>query len=368
MSLKRRAPESCGFKAGGLAAADAVVAAAVADRVFPGAVAAVVKEDALVHLHPFGGLSDDGQAEPVVDDTIYDLASLTKVLATTAAAMRLVDVGRLDVSWPVARVLPEFHGDAKDRVTVAHLLSHASGLPRWAPLYRELAGSAAYVSCVAAMDLEYEPGSRSVYSDLGFILLGGVLERLAGEPLDVFVRREVFTPLAMTETLYLPPSSSWPRIAPTEHDPWRGRLLRGEVHDENAYAMGGVAPHAGLFGTAADVARFVAAVLAGGVGEGGRAFGEPTLERFVTPCGVPGSSYALGWDMPSGEASAAGRKMSRRAIGHLGFTGTSFWIDRERRLGVILLSNHVHPHRPAGPGPMRAVRAAFADAVVDALA
>jgi CubicO group peptidase (beta-lactamase class C family) len=343
MSLPRRPSASYGFRPGALEAADGVIAAAVRDRIFPGAVAAVVREDALVHLRAFGRFAYAAEASPVVDDTIYDLASLTKVLTTTTLAMCLVERGVLDVASPVQRVVPEFRGAGKDRVTIAHLLSHASGLPGWAPLFEQATGAGAILARVASLDLDYEPGTKSVYSDLGFILLGAVIERLAGGPLDALAEARVFGPLGMSETRYLPPAGWKPRIAPTEEDPRRGRLLQGEVDDENAFAMGGVAPHAGLFGTASDVARFVAMVLGNGALAGVRIFERDTLDLFAAGSGVPGSSYALGWDMPSGEVSSAGQRMSRRAIGHLGFTGTSFWIDRESALGVILLSNHVHP-------------------------
>jgi CubicO group peptidase (beta-lactamase class C family) len=351
--------------AGDFSAADQVLEAAIGARAFPGAVLAAGRDRAVDHLKAFGRLSYDPGDPPADPHTIYDLASLTKVIVTTTMAMLLVDEGRLDVSWPLARLVPEFRGEpAKQRVTLAHLLSHASGLPAWAPLYEGTSGKDAFVARIASMDLMGEPGTRSVYSDLGFILLGAALERAAGATLETFASERILGPLGMSETRYLPPPAWRRQIAPTEDDPWRGRVLRGEVHDENAHAMGGVAPHSGLFGTAPDLARFAMAILAGGIADGRRFIREDTRRLFFTPCGIPGSSYALGWDMPSGESSTAGRLMSRRSIGHLGFTGTSVWIDPDRRLFVILLSNRVHPTR--ANDPMRAVRAAVADAVVTA--
>lgn len=364
MRLPRALPEERGFAPGGLGQVDRVVEEAVEARAFPGAVLAVARGGALVHLRPFGRHAYEPGSPRVGEDAIYDLASLTKVVATTTVAMSLCDEGRLGLEQRVADLVPGFSGGAKDRVTVSHLLSHSSGLDWWAPLYRELRSPEAYVRRVVASDLAYEPGSRSVYSDLGFILLGEVVERAGGEPLRSLVDRRVLRPLGMAETTYLPGPTLLPRIPPTEQDPWRGRLLRGEVHDENAHAMGGVAPHAGLFGTAEDLVRLAVALLAGGrLGDGCLARAE-TVERFTRRAGVPGSTRALGWDTP-GEASSAGELMSPRSFGHTGFTGTSLWADPERGLAVVLLTNRVHPSRENQA--IRRVRPAVADAVVRAL-
>lgn len=328
------------------------------DRVFPGGVFAAQRKGEPVHVHAAGHLTYDEAAPPVILDTIYDLASLTKVLVTTTVAMILVDEGALDVAAPVSHLVPEVCGGGLDRVTLAHLLSHSSGLPAWAPLYLDTTGKDAYVQRIAALGLEREPGTASVYSDLGFILLGVALERAAGATLDALAARRVFRPLGMSNRItYRPDPSLRPQIAPTENDPWRGRLVHGEVHDENAYAMGGVAGHAGLFGPIRDVVLFALAILEGGAPLVRR----ETLDRFAAPCGVPGSSYGLGWDHPAGATSSAGRLFSRASIGHLGFTGTSLWIDREAGAFVILLANSVHPTR--GNAGLREVRAALADAV-----
>lgn len=313
---------------------------------------AVGDREGLIHVHPFGRLTYDADARPVTAATIYDLASLTKVVATTTMAMILVDEGRLDLDRPV-----------REGVTVRHLLTHSSGLPALAPFFKEIRGKDAYVERIQAMDLEYPPGSRSVYSDPGIILLGAVLEQVAGEPLEAFIQRRVLGPLGMKDTMFLPLPRLLPRIAPTEVDPWRGRLVHGEVHDENAFAMGGIAPHAGLFGTAGDLSRFAQMMLDGGTGG---MVSRETIELFTRKAGIPESDRALGWDTKSAEGSSAGTLLSPSSFGHTGFTGTSIWIDPERRIYVILLTNRVHPTRENDL--IREARPAVADAVVRALA
>lgn len=366
MMLHREAPEEAGLRGEGLAEVDSILADFVAQGAFPGGVLAVGYRGALVHLQPFGRLTYDRNAPAVSTDTIYDLASLTKVVVTTTLAMILVDEGLLELDRPVEEFLPRFVGSGKEAVTVRHLLSHASGLDWWAPLYQELAGKEAYVERIQVMDLVYEPGSRSLYSDLGLILLGEILERVAGEPLDQAARRLIFAPLSMEDTLFRPPASLHKRIAPTEDDPWRGRVLRGEVHDENAFALGGVAPHAGLFSTAGDLARFAQMILNGGVYAHHRLLSRRTVELFTRPSGVFDSTRALGWDTKSPQGSSAGELFSPLSFGHTGFTGTSLWIDPDRELFVILLTNRVHPTRDNNL--IRKVRPAVADAVVRALA
>lgn len=366
MTLPIARPEDIGFRAEGIAEADRLLERYLAEAAFPGAVAAVGKDGRLAHLRALGRLSYDAEAPAVQTDTIYDLASLTKVVVTTTMAMILVGRNGLDLATPVAAFLPGFKGGGRERVTLWHLLTHSSGLPAWAPLYQRISGRPAYLKHIENTPLACEPGSQSVYSDLGFILLGEVLERLAGEALDVFARRAILEPLGMRDTLYSPWPELLTRIAPTERDPWRGRLLRGEVHDENAFALGGVAPHAGLFGTAPDLACFAQMILDGGVHEGKRLVARETIERFTRRAGVPGSSRALGWDTP-GPGSSAGALLSSESFGHTGFTGTSLWIDPTRRLFLILLTNRVHPTRANDAVP-KVVRAAFAEAVIRSLA
>ena len=366
-----------GFRAGGLDAVDAVVREGIAARAFPGAVLAIGREGSLAHLAAFGRFTYDAGAFAVVPDTIYDLASLTKVVVTTTLAMMLVDEGKLDLEARVRSFLPAFAGGGKDLVTLRQLLTHSGGLLWWAPLYKDVKGQAAYLERIVAMDLAFAPGSKSVYSDLGLILLGAVIERLGGAPLDELARERVTGPLGMKDTLYRPAEALMPRIAPTENDPWRGRVLRGEVHDENAAALGGVAPHAGLFGTAPDLARFASMLLDEGRGPGRRLVSRATVELFTERAGVPLATRALGWDTPSDETgvrsstrgapgyTAAGSLLSPRSFGHTGFTGTSMWMDPERELYVILLTNRVHPTRENNG--ISAVRAQVADAAVRAL-
>jgi beta-glucosidase-like glycosyl hydrolase/CubicO group peptidase (beta-lactamase class C family) len=364
MTLRAARPEDVGFRADAMAEVDRVADEALAARAFPGGVLAVGKDSALVHLRPFGRFSYEDDAMEVKADTIYDVASLTKVVATTTMAMILVDEGKLDVRKPVSAFVSGFRGGAKETVTVENLLTHSSGLEGWAPLYKEVRGKEEFLRRVLSMDLTYAPGTKSVYSDLGFFLLGEVLERVAGEPIDAFVARRVFEPLGMQSTMFCPSPDIVPCIPPTERDAWRGRLVRGEVHDENAYAVGGVAPHAGLFSTAGDLARFAQMLLNGGVYDHHRIVSRATIERFTRRAGIPDSARAYGWDTPH-PTSSAGDRLSPRAFGHTGFTGTSMWIDPERGLFVILLTNRVHPTRENDT--IRQVRREVADAVVSGL-
>jgi CubicO group peptidase (beta-lactamase class C family) len=366
-----------GFRPGGLDAVDAVVEAGVAARAFPGGVLAVGLDGALVHSRAFGRLSYDPEAAAVATDTLYDLASLTKVVVTTTLSMILVDEGKLDLDARVHAFFPAFSGPAKERVTVRHLLTHSGGLQWWAPLYKEVKGKKAYIERIVAMDLAYEPGAKTVYSDLGIILLGDILERVSGTPFEELAEKRVLQPLAMKDSRYRPPAALLDRIAPTENDPWRGRVVRGEVHDENALALGGVAPHAGLFATAPDLAHLAQALLDGGVFGGRRIVSRATVELFTERAGVSVSSRALGWDTPTDESgqrsstpgqpgySSAGSLFSARSFGHTGFTGTSMWMDPARGLYVILLTNRVHPTRENNK--IRDTRAQVADAVVRAL-
>jgi CubicO group peptidase (beta-lactamase class C family) len=346
---------------------DRLLETAVADGAFPGAVVAVGHRGRLVHLAAFGRQTYAADAVPIAIATIFDLASLTKVVATTTVAMILVDEGKLELDARVDRYLPAFTGPGKDRVTVRHLLAHAAGIEWWAPLFRELEGEAAYVERIEAMPLASEPGTKEVYSDLGVILLGAILEQVSGSPLDRYAAEHVFAPLGMRETLYRPPAALLPRIAPTERDDaWRERVVHGEVHDENAFAMGGVAPHAGLFSTARDLSLFAQMMLDGGRANDRRIVSSATIDLFTRRAGiVPGSDRALGWDTRSAEGSSAGTLFSPSAFGHTGFTGTSLWIDPERELYLILLTNRVHPTRENRK--IAQVRPAVADAVVRAI-
>jgi CubicO group peptidase (beta-lactamase class C family) len=342
----------------------------VARKAFPGAVVAVGRRDTVLFERGFGALGDDDPTRPG-PTTIYDLASLTKVVGLTTLAMMLVDEHTLDLDAPVTRYVPAFAAGG-DSVTVRQLLTHSSGLAAWQPLFREVHSRAEMFARVNATPLEARPGTRTLYSDLGAILLTEVVEHLMGQRLDTLLETRVFRPLGMQDTRFLPPAELTPRIAPTENDPWRGRVLRGEVHDENAAAMGGVSGHAGLFSTAADLVKFAQMLLRNGRTEaqthgrtGGRLVDSATIAMFTRVQNPSFSSRALGWDTPS-PGSSGGTKLSPHAFGHTGFTGTSIWIDPDQNLFVILLTNRVHPSR--ANELIREVRPRVADLAVEAAA
>ncbi len=362
-------PGALGFDSTRLAAAVQYLGAQADSGAFPGAVLAVGRHGRLALLAAVGHYGTD-DARPVQPGTLYDLASLTKVVGLTTACMLLVDEGALALDSPVERYLPEFRGAMKDRVTIRHLLTHSSGLPAWRPLYREADSRATAFWVVNTTPLTTPPGRAYVYSDLGAIVLTEVVERITGERLDQYVARRVFRPLGMPATRYLPPPGWRDRIAPTENDTvFRHRMLRGEVHDENAGRLGGVSGHAGLFSNAPDLARFAAMLLNRGSWDTLQLIRSETVEEFTRRQNVvPGSSRALGWDtppQPPDSTSSAGTRLSERAVGHTGFTGTSIWIDPEKDLFVILLTNRVHPTR-TNTAILR-VRPRVADLVADAL-
>ena len=337
----------------------------IALQAFPGASLAVGYQDKLLVRQGFGRLDYGSTSPSAKPHTIYDLASLTKVVCTTTLVMQACERGDIDLEDPLGRYLPEFRVGRKHEVTLKHLLTHSSGLPAHFPLYAHTSGKEHILRRILEIPLEHRPGSRSLYSDLGFILLGGVLERVCGQSLDNLARERIFQPLGMRRTGFQPPSAWRPRIAPTEIDPWRKRLLRGEVHDENAYAMGGVAPHAGLFGTATDLGVFCQTLLNGGVYNHRRIVKQSTLEAFTRRQAQPsGSTRALGWDTPSPKGSS-GDKLSRQSYGHTGFTGTSLWIDPQRRLFIVFLTNRVHPSRENGA--IQSARRQVADTVAEAV-
>jgi CubicO group peptidase (beta-lactamase class C family) len=346
---------------------DSVIASGAA----PGAVLGV----SLAGEHHYHGTGQLGTEDPTRPDsaTVYDLASLTKVIGLTTAVMLEVQDGRLAVDTPVSRYVPAFAADSRQpergRVTLRHLLTHSSGLPAWRALYQETATRAEALALADSTTLVAAPGEKYTYSDLGAIVLTQAVERSSGHRIDTLLADRVFGPLAMGDTRYLPPASWHSRIAPTENDPWRGRVLRGEVHDENAARLDGVSGHAGLFSSARDLLRFADWLLAGTAEDCRTASALPTpsvLSEFTRRQDLPpGSTRALGWDTPSATGSSAGTRLSARSIGHTGFTGTSIWIDPERCLAIVLLSNRVHPTRDNlrwGP-----VRGMVADQVVEAL-
>lgn len=342
---------------------DSLLQAAVADGASPGAAAAVGRHGRIVYLRGVGRTHHDPAYPSVDEHTLFDLASLTKVVATTTAAMLLEEEGRLDLNRPVAFYLPQFSDTTKAAITVRMLLTHTGGLEAFAPLFQTHRGRDQYLEAINQRPLQYEPGTGTVYSDWDMILLQLVIEQITGQPLDVFVMERIFRPLGMHDTMFTPPSSLVPRTAASEVDSSRGGLLHGVVHDPNAWAMGGVAGHAGLFSTAADLSVFAQMLLNGGWYDEVRLLRPETIARWTARQNV-GSSRALGWDTPSGKSSS-GQHFSPRAFGHTGFTGTSMWLDPERGLFVILLTSRVNP--TANNDKHVPLRRSVADAVQQAV-
>lgn len=342
-----------------LAAAARFLDSAIAQGAAPGAVIGVSSHG----RHWYYGTGRLGQQDATRPDstTLYDLASMTKVVALTSLVMQAVREGKLDLTAPISRYVPAFQGAHKDSVTLRHLLTHSAGLPAWRPLFLQAPTREAAFALADTTPLDTLPGIRMVYSDLGIIIMTQAVEGVLGHRLDTLFAERVATPLGLTSTRYLPPPEWLPRIAPTEQDPWRGRVIRGEVHDENASRLDGVSGHAGLFSDAVDLLGFGEWLL--------RARATDTLvHRFtLRPEIVAGSSRALGWDTPSGEYSSAGHFMSDSSVGHTGFTGTSIWIDPTRDLVIVVLSNRVHPSRANNKWGDLGVRGGVADRVVRAL-
>lgn len=329
---------------------------AVRDRVFPGCVFAVLfpgenelSDDAARAVGRFTYEPDAPKVEP---DTVFDLASLTKVVATTMAVMQLHDRQQLVLDAPVAEWLPQLAGaDPKDtrrsRITLRMLLDHSSGLPGYVRLFESAQGRNAMLDACLRQPLTAAPGTRTEYSDIGFILLGHLVEKLTGARLDSYCRREIFEPLGMRTTQYCPDQEMRSSIPPTENDrDFRHRIIQGEVQDENASVMDGVAGHAGLFSNALDPLRLARCMLAGGVAPSGvQLFSTQTAALFAKRSDEPpGTSRALGWDTPS-KPSSSGRFFSQRSIGHLGYAGTSLWIDLDAGIAITLLTNRTWPDR-----------------------
>lgn len=345
---------------------DAAVEAGIAAGIYPAAVVVVGRGDSVVYARGYGTFTWDGRGgRPSPDETIWDLASLTKVVATTPAVMLLVERGRVDLDAPVTRYLPEFRGKGKERVTVRHLLEHRSGLRAFLSLDRLAPDADSARRLVLAEPLRWPPGRRVAYSDLNAMLVAWIVEAVSGEPLDEFVTRELFVPLGMADAQFRPARRFRPRIPPVGL--WRGHPIAGEVHDQNAARLGGVAGHAGLYATGYDLARYAQFWLRGGVaGDGRRLVNETTIARFVRR--GPGNR-ALGWEMrDTTETDNAGRWLSADAFGHTGYTGTSLWIDPARNLFVVLLTNRVYAPRTARSiSELKRVRGAVADAAAQLL-
>jgi len=336
---------------------------AIAQRVFPAASITVTHKGKLVARKAFGRFTYEPNAPKTTTDSVFDLASVTKVAATTSMAMLLYELGLLDLDMPVVGLVPEFAADdpLHPEVTLRMLLAHTSGLPAYEKLFLAAKTRDELLSAAFAMPLTADPGTRTEYSDVGFIILGVALERLAEESIDSFCRREIFGPLGMLHTTFRPPASWRDSIPPTADDKtFRKRMIQGEVHDENASVMGGVAAHAGLFATADDVAIFANAML-----EGGRPILRPeTLAVFTRGEASTNPIRGLGWDKPS-PPSQSGKYFSRNSFGHLGYTGTSLWIDPDKQLSITLLTNRTWPD--AANQAIRQFRPKFHDTVIEAL-
>ena len=344
--LRMRAPAEMGMSPDRLEIIGRVMHRGISAGGFPGAAVIVGRRGALVYEAGFGNLSWGASSAAVsADESIYDLASLTKVIGTTTAAMVLYDEGKLDLDGKVSRYIPEFTGGMKDLVTVRMLLTHQAGLPPGRDVWRKHVSPAEAKQMVLTTKLQYRPGSGTTYSDIGADILGWVVESAAAEPLDTFLHTRVFAPLGMRNTGFKPADSLRYRIAPTEVFPPRGYPLRGEVHDENAYALGGIVGHAGLFSTAGDLAIFAQMMLNRGEYNGVRIIADSTVRLFT---GRATKTRALGWEVAEGQ-HGAGDYFDEHAFGHTGYTGTSLWIDPDRELFIVLLTNRVHAARVRRP-------------------
>ena len=353
------------------ARAFALLKQAVQERVFPGAAIAVVDRGELVAWRGIGRFTYAPDSPPVTPTTVFDLASVTKAVATTTMAMILYERGLLSLDQPVVDTLPEF-GFAEDgspspdprrrRVSIRMLLAHSSGLADYSKFFLRAGSRSELLRLACNAPLAEPPMQRACYSDIGFIVLGELLARLAGEPLDRFCQREIFVPLRMNTARYCPPAEWKSEIPPTADDrEFRMRVIQGEVHDENAFVMGGVSGHAGLFANALDVAMFGHSMLSGGA----PIVSPETVRLFATRQAAPvGTSRALGWDTPSAP-SQSGKYFSRFSFGHLGYTGTSLWCDPERQCAVVLLTNRTWPDRSTQE--IKRVRPLVHDAVREAL-
>ena len=341
----------------------------VAERAFPGGVLAVGHRGRLA-AYACGKVSHAAGAAKVNADTIYDTASLTKPVVTTTLAAMLYEQGRLDIGAPVGRYLPEWargeNPERRARVTVAHLLAHASGLPAHEDYFLKSKGKAEILARATAEPLRYQPGTQTIYSDIGFILLGAIIEGVAGRGLHELAQEHIFAPLDMTKTMFRPPKSLRARIAPTERTAARKQFVQGEVQDQNAAAMGGVAGHAGMFSTGPDLSIFCQMLLNGGIYAHERMLRRRTVAEFTLASPLAANTRTLGWNVPT-ERSSSGNYFSKQSIGHTGFTGTSMWIDPTKELFVVLLTNAARVHANSEDDLIRRVQPAVHNAIIECL-
>jgi CubicO group peptidase (beta-lactamase class C family) len=346
---------------------DRAVQAGIRDGLYPGAVVVIGRRDSILYSRGYGHFTwNSASRVPEPDSTLWDIASITKVVATASSAMRLVDRGELDLDAPVGRYLPRFSGGLKNQVTVRMLLDHTSGLKSYAPIYQQAGGSRSrMISLLYAQPLMRPPGDSAEYSDFNAMLLGLLIESISGTTLDRFADTAVFNPLGMTETRFRLPVRLKRRTAPSGM--WRGEPVPGDVNDQNAAAFGGVAGHAGVFSTGTDLARFAQVWLRGGMGPAGSWVSPATMRQFLTK-GPRSGTRLLGWDSPElngEEPSIFGTLISPSAYGHTGFTGTELWIDPVRDLFLVFLTNRAFdPKTRNSLKGLKVVRIALSDAAI----
>lgn len=342
----------------------------VRQKAFPGGILAVCLHDRLV-VHPFGKLSYEKDAAEVRYDTIYDVASLTKPIVTATSIMLLLQKKFLKLDELVGTYIPEFvsasdsHKEWRAKVTLRMLLLHDSGLPAHKHFYKKAKNRREVIKLAINEPLARQPGAKIEYSDLNFIILGEIIERVTGRSLDIFAQENIFGPLMMVDSGFNPPENLYSRIAPTEFDDkYRKKLIYGEVHDENAWAMDGVAGHAGLFSTADDIAIFSQMLLNGGTFNNVELLNSKLIKEFTKRTEIGGDARALGWDVPT-NPSSSGHYFSKKSFGHTGFTGTSLWIDPEKELFIILLTNRINPSRENEM--IRQIRPELHDSIIKSL-
>jgi CubicO group peptidase (beta-lactamase class C family) len=345
--LREGTAEEAGFASGAFVQVDSIVTEAIHDSAFPSAVLAVARGGILVHQKGYGRYDYTFSSRAVETNSLYDLASVTKVIATTSAVMRLVDEGKLKLNERVSAYIPQFAQSGKENITVYNLMVHNSGLPAWRRFYDFCGDAKCVLDSVYATPLAWKTGDTTVYSDLGLITMGKVIEKISGALLDRFCDSVFFKPLGMKNTMYNPSKNLLDRIVPTEVDTfWKrtGVAVRGRVHDENAATLGGVSGHAGLFSTAGDLTVFLQMLLNGGTYGGVRFLKEETVKQFTTRQSEQ-SSRGIGWDTKSSERSFSGYLTSMKTFLHTGFTGTSVVVDPEKNLIIVFLTNRVYPTR-----------------------
>lgn len=324
---------------------DLLINKSISDTAFPGAVVLIWKDGQIIFNKGFGHFTYDENSPSVSTKTLYDLASLTKVIATTTASMICYDRKLFSLDDYVVKYIPEFGQNGKDKITIRNLLLHNAGLTAWKKFYEYCNSTEDVIKEIYSSELEYEPGSKMVYSDLGFITLGKIIEKVSSKPLDVFCKDEIFTPLNMNSTFFNPGDSVKKLCAPTEIDNyWRMKLLQGEVHDEASAMLNGVAGHAGLFSTAEDISKLIAVLMQKGK-LGNKEFIKSGTVDLFTKRSSDQSTRALGWDTKSEKGSSSGDYFSLSSFGHTGFTGTSIWADPDKNLFVVFLTNRVYPAR-----------------------